>query len=389
MNTIKCFSGLFTVAALIALMGAGGCATHSCCSSSEKSCCQQGTTEQFGTLPDGTPIPVFTLTNKNGMQARIITYGGAIQSLKVPDKNGHFDDVVLGHDDLEGYLTNSPFFGALIGRYGNRIAKGHFTLDGVTYTLATNNYPNTLHGGVKGFDKVVWIAKPGSWDSGQSLELGYVSHDGEEGFPGNLTVKAVFTLTPDNAVRIELTATTDRDTVLSLTHHSYFNLAGKGDVLGHEVYINADKFTPVDATLIPTGELKPVDGTPFDFRAPAIVGSRIGQDDEQLKLGNGYDHNWVLNHPAGELGLAARVTEPSTGRVLEVWTTEPGMQFYTGNFLDSTIIGKGGRACQFRGAFCMEPQHFPDSPNHDNFPSAVLHPGEVYHNTMIYKFSTK
>jgi aldose 1-epimerase len=307
----------------------------------------------------------------------------------VPDKAGNLGDVVLGYDSLGGYLTNSPYFGALIGRYGNRIAKGHFTLDGVTYTLATNNFPNTLHGGVKGFDKVIWQAKPGTSDLGQTLELTYVSHDGEEGFPGNLTVTALYTLTADNSIRLDYTATTDKDTVVNLTQHSYFNLAGQGDILSHEVYINADKFTPVDATLITTGELKDVTGTPFDFRTPTAIGARIGQDDEQLKFGKGYDHNWVINHPMGELGLDARITDPSSGRVLEVLSTEPGLQFYSGNFLDGTITGKAGHVYQFRNAIALEPQHYPDSPNHDNFPSVVLHPGETYHNTIVYHFTVK
>ncbi len=358
-----------------------GCATQKSCYLNKP--------QAFGATPDGTPVSLYTLKNKNGVEARIMTYGGIIQSLKVPDKNGQFGDVVLGYDSLNGYVTNTPYFGALIGRYGNRIAKGHFTLNGVTYTLATNNVPNSLHGGVKGFDKVVWQAKPGCSEAGQTLELTYVSHDGEEGYPGNLTVKALYTLTADNAIRLDYTATTDKDTVANLTQHSYFNLAGQGDILNHEVYLNADKFTPVDETLITTGELKPVEGTPFDFRKPTTIGARIGQADEQLKFGKGYDHNWVVNHPMGELGLDARVTEPTTGRVLEVWSTEPGLQFYSGNFLDGVITGKSGRVYQFRNGFCMEPQHYPDSPNHDNFPSVVLHVGETYHNTIIYKFLTK
>ena len=365
-----------------------GCTTHLCCQQAK---CHSGQerAEYFGATQEGTPISVYTLRNKNGVEACILTYGGIIQSLKVPDKNGRLGDVVLGYDNLDGYLTNSPHFGALIGRYGNRIAKGRFTLDGVTYTLATNNVPNSLHGGVKGFDKVVWHAKPGVSVQGETLELTYNSHDGEEGYPGNLKVTALYILTEDNAIRLDYTATSDKDTVVDLTQHSYFNLAGRGDILGHVVYLNADKFTPVDNTLIPTGELKPVDGTPFDFRTPTAIGVRIGQDDEQLKFGKGYDHNWVINHPMGELRLDARVTEPTTGRVLEVWSTEPGLQFYSGNFLDGTITGKKGRVYQFRNGFCMEPQHYPDSPNHDNFPRVVLHPGEVYHNTIIYKFSTR
>jgi len=343
----------------------------------------------FGKTPDGTPVTIYTLRNQNGMEARILNYGGIVQSLRVPDKNGNFGDVVLGYDNLAGYLTNSPYFGALIGRYGNRIAKGQFTLDGVTYHLATNNGPNALHGGIKGFDKVVWAAKLLQTPDSPALQLTYVSGDGEEGYPGILKIKAVYTVTRDKALRLDYTATTDKDTIVNLTHHSYFNLAGHGNILGHIVYLNADKFTPVDNTLIPTGELSPVEGTPFDFRIPTAIGARIGQDDEQLKFGNGYDHNWVINHPMGELALDARVTEPTTGRMLEVWSTEPGLQFYTGNFLDGTLTGKGGWTYQFRNAFVMEPQHYPDSSNHPNFPSVVLHPGEVYHNTILYRFGVE
>jgi aldose 1-epimerase len=367
--------------AVLAVALTSGCATHKCC------CAMRPV--RLGTASDGAPVLCYTLRNQNGMEAHILNYGGIIQSLKVPDRNGNFGDVVLGYDTADGYLTNSPYFGALIGRYGNRIAKGHFTLDGVTYTLATNNYPKSLHGGVKGFDKVIWHAQPGHSDLGQTLEMTYLSHDGEEGYPGTLKVKAVYTLTPDNRLRLEYTATTDKDTVVNLTQHTYFNLAGQGDILGHLVYINADKFTPVDSTLITTGDLQPVDDTPFDFRTPTAIGARIGQNDQQLVFGKGYDHNWVINHPMGELGLDARVTEPNSGRVLEVWSTEPGLQFYSGNFLDGTITGKGGHIYQFRNAFCMEPQHYPDSPNHDNFPSVVLHPGETYHNTIEYRFSAK
>jgi aldose 1-epimerase len=379
------------IAASVALALLPGCASNSCCSNSACSMPASKLADDgklFGVTQDGTPVQAYTLHNKNGVEATILTYGGIIQSLKVPDKSGKFDDVVLGYDHFSGYETNSPFFGALIGRYGNRIAKGHFTLDDIGYQLATNNYPNSLHGGFKGYYAVIWHAKPGKSDLGETLELTYVSHDGEEGYPGKLTVTALYTLTEDNAIRLDYTATTDRDTVVNLTQHSYFNLAGSGDILNHTVYLNADKFTPVDETLIPTGELKPVDGTPFDFRTPTTIGARIGQDDQQLKFGKGYDHNWVVNHPAGELSLDARVTEPTTGRVLEVWSTEPGLQFYSGNFLDGTITGKYSHTYQFRNAFCMEPQHFPDSPNHDNFPSTVLHPGDTYHNTIIYKFLT-
>ena len=340
----------------------------------------------FGVTPDGTPVDVWTLKNDNGMVVRILTYGGIIQSIQVPDKNGHFGDVVLGYDSLDGYLTNSPYFGALIGRYGNRIAKGHFTLDGQEYTLAVNNGVNSLHGGLKGFDKRVWKAEVGK--KGLDLILSYTSPDGEEGYPGTMHVTAEYKLSmKENKLRLTFTATTDKDTVANLTGHCYFNLAGQGTVLGHVVYIDADKFTPVDSTLIPTGELAPVDGTPFDFRTPTAIGARIADENEQLKFGGGYDHNFVINHKMGKLGLDARVTDPENGRVFEIWSTEPGLQFYSGNFLDGTITGKSGVVYPHRGAFVMEPQHFPDSPNHPNFPSTELKPGETYHNTIVYKFS--
>lgn len=343
----------------------------------------------FGKTLDGTPVEIYTLRNESGTEARIMTYGGIMQSLKVKDKSGNFGDVVLGYDTIDGYLTNSPYFGALIGRYGNRIAKGKFTLDGVNYTLAVNNGPNSLHGGLKGFDKVVWKAKENWSPEGPGLKLTYVSKDGEEGYPGTLSVTADYTLMEDNAIRVVFHATTDKDTICNLTDHSYFNLAGKGEILDHVVYINADKFTPVDSTLIPTGELRPVEGTPFDFRIPTAIGARIGQDDQQLKFGNGYDHNWILAKPMGQFGLCARVTEPTTGRVMEVWSDQPGLQFYSGNFLDSTITGKGGWVYKFRDALVMEPQHYPDSPNHPEFPSVELKPGQNYENTIVYKFSTQ
>ena len=343
----------------------------------------------FGQTKDGTPVTLFTLRNKKGAEVAICNYGGLVVSLKVPDRDGHLGDVVLGFDNLADYIKDSPYFGAMIGRYGNRIAKGKFTLDGKEYTLAINNGPNALHGGLKGFDKVVWEPKIVVRPEGPSLELRYLSKDGEEGYPGNLSVTAVYTLTEDNALTLEYTATTDKDTVLNLTQHSYFNLAGKGDILNHVVMIPADKFTPVDSTLIPTGELKPVEGTPFDFRTPTAIGARIGQDDEQLKFAGGYDHNWVINKPMGQLGLMARVYEPTTGRVLEIFSTEPGLQFYTGNFLDGKLTGKGGWVYQFRNGFCMEAQHYPDSPNQPSFPSVVLKPGQVYRNTIIFKFSVE
>ncbi len=359
------------------------------CTTTKKESAGQVTKRPFGKLADGTPVDLYTLRNANGAEAGIINYGGLVIFLKVPDKNGKFGDVVLGYDNLDGYLKDTPYFGALIGRYGNRIAKGKFTLDGKEYTLAVNNGPNALHGGKKGFDKVVWDAKILVTHSGASLELDYVSKDGEEGYPGNLTVKAVYTLTADNALKLEYTATTDKDTVLNLTQHSYFNLAGKGDILDEVLMIPADKFTPVDSTLIPTGELKPVEGTPFDFRKPTAIGARIKDVDEQLKFGGGYDHNWVINKPMGQMGLMARVYDPTSGRVLEVYSTDPGLQFYTGNFLDGTITGKGNWKYEFRNAFCMEPQHYPDSPNHPEFPTVVLKPGDVYKNTIIYKFSVQ
>ena len=343
----------------------------------------------FGAVPDGTPVEIYTLRNSRGMEAGIMTYGGIVVSLKVPDKDGRFADVVLGYDNLNAYVANNPMFGALVGRYGNRIANGQFTLDGKTYTLAKNNGPNHLHGGIKGFDKKVWkVARAEVGPDGPRLELTYFSKDGEEGYPGDLSVTATYTLTEDNALRLDFTATTDKDTVCNLTHHSYFNLRGGGDILSHLVYINADKFTPVDNTLIPTGELRPVAGTPLDFRTPMAIGARINSTDEQIKFGNGYDHNWVLNKKGEELSLAARVTEPASGRVMEVLTTEPGVQFYTANFLDG-ITGKYGRAYKPHDAVCFEPQHFPDSPNHPGFPSTELKPGETYHNTIIYKFSTE
>jgi aldose 1-epimerase len=345
--------------------------------------------QPFGQTKDGTAVSIFTLRNSKGAEARISNYGGLVISLKVPDRNGKLGDVVLGYDNLADYIKNSPYFGAMIGRYGNRIAKGKFSLDGKEYTLAINNGPNALHGGKKGFDKVVWEPKVLTTADGAALELTYVSKDGEEGYPGTLSVKAVYTLTEDNALRLEYTATTDKDTVLNLTQHSYFNLAGKGDILNHEVEMPASKFTPVDSTLIPIGELRSVEGTPFDFRKATAIGARIKQQDEQLKFGNGYDHNYVIDKPMGELGLCARVYEPTSGRVLEVLSTEPGLQFYSGNFLDGSNKGKGGRVYQFRNAFCMEPQHYPDSPNQPNFPSVVLKPGQTYKNTIVFKFSVR
>jgi len=297
---------------------------------------------------------------------------------------------VLGFDNIDGYLQGTSFFGATIGRYGNRIAKGRFTLNGVEYKLATNNEPNHLHGGNKGFDKVIWNAKPLNVKDGVGLALNYLSHDGEEGYPGNLSVNVSYTLTDNNELKISYEATTDKDTVVNLTHHSYFNLAGhgNGDVLNHQLMINADRFTPTDAGSIPTGELRSVKGTPFDFTQPTTIGARINQDDEQLKFAKGYDHNYVLNGKAGTLRKAASVSEPTTGRTMEVWTTEPGMQLYSGNFLTGAP-GKSGKLYQFRYGFCLETQHYPDSPNEPSFPSTVLRKGASYRTQTIYRFSAR
>lgn len=363
-----------------------------CASSGSGGSTQNAMKQPFGTV-DGKAVELYTLRNSKGAEAKIMNYGGIVQSLTVPDRNGQMADVVLGFDTLDGYTSplyreKNPYFGALIGRYGNRIGDAKFSLEGKTYQLAGNNNGNSLHGGTKGFDKVVWdVVSAGK----QHLELNYVSKDGEEGFPGNLNVTATYKLTDDNELRVDLKATTDKPTVVNLTQHSYFNLKGhgNGDILGHEVFINADRTTPVDSELIPTGEYAWVEGTPFDFRKPTTIGARINNPDQQLQYGPGYDHNWVVNKPMGQLGLQARVYEPTTGRVLEVLSDEPGLQFYAGNFLDGSLVGKGGKAYQRRTGFCMEPQHYPDSPNKPQFPSTTLRPGETYKCTIIYKFSTR
>ena len=347
--------------------------------------------EPFGEMPDGTAVDLYTLRNAGGAEVKITNYGGLVVSLTAPDRAGQLDDVVLGYDTLAEYLADTPYFGAIVGRYGNRIGGAKFALDGTEYTLAVNDGAHSLHGGEKGFDKVVWQARAVEGPGQDALELTYLSGDGEEGYPGNLSVTVVYTWTDENELKIDYTATTDRRTVVNLTHHSYFNLAGAGvgDNGAHEMMIHADRFTPVDAGLIPTGERRSVRGTPMDFTQPTAIGARIGDDDEQLKLGGGYDHNWVLNSTDGSLALAARVHEPTTGRVLEVLTTEPGMQFYAGNFLDGSLVGKGGKTYRHRGAFCLETQHFPDSPNHPEFPSTVLDPGQTYRQRTVYKFSTR
>lgn len=347
--------------------------------------------ESFGKTGGGEAVDIYTLTNKHGVEVKITNYGGIVTSLRVPDRGGRLDDVVLGFDNLDAYLRKHPHFGALIGRYGNRIAKGRFTLNGVEYKLAINNGENHLHGGLIGYDNVVWTAKPIEVATLPALELTYLSKDGEEGYPGNLSIRVIYSLTEANELKIEYFATTDKDTVVNLTNHSYFNLAGEGngDILKHQMLINADRFTPTDAGSIPSGELRNVAGTPFDFRNATEIGARINQDYEQLKFGKGYDHNFVLNGKQGTLRQVATVYEPGTGRVMEVWTTEPGMQLYTGNFLDGSLTGKRGKTYGHRSAFCLETQHYPDSPNKPNFPSTVLKKGARYQTTTIYKFTTR
>jgi aldose 1-epimerase len=345
--------------------------------------------KEFGTH-EGRPVNLYTLKNAHGVEIQAMNYGGIILSIRVPDRKGEFADIVLGHDKLEGYVPNKPYLGAIVGRYANRIANGTFTLDGKTYTLPKNDGPNTLHGGTtRTFDKVVWDAEPLKGKNG--VTFSYLSKDGEEGFPGNLKMKVTYTLTDNNELVIDYEATTDKATPLNVSQHSYFNLkgAGNGDILDHEVMINADRFTPVDKNLIPTGELRPVKGTPMDFTTPMKIGARIDDNYEQLQLGHGYDHNFVLSRKGPGMTLAARVTESSTGRVLEVSTTQPGVQFYSGNFLDGSVTGKEGHVYQRRYGFCLETQHFPDSPNHPKFPTTILKPGETFHQKTVFKFSAK
>lgn len=345
----------------------------------------------FGTLSDGMEVPLYTLVNDNGASVDITPYGGIVVRLRVPDREGNLGDVVLGFDTLEEYLDHNPFFGCLVGRYANRIANGRFTLNGVTYGLPENDGPNTLHGGVRGFDKKLWQAAARETAAGPALALGLLSPDGEEGFPGNLSLSVVYTLTDDDALRIDYTAVTDAPTVVNLTNHSYFNLsAGEmPTILDHVLMLNADAFTPADETLIPTGEVRPVEGTPMDFREPRRIGARIDADDEQLALGGGYDHNWVINGEPGELRLAARAKEPTSGRVMEVHTTEPGVQVYTGNALPAGLPGKDDQVYGPRAGLCLETQHFPDSPNKPAFPSTELAPGETFQSATLYAFSTE
>jgi aldose 1-epimerase len=350
----------------------------------------------FGKLGDGREAALYSLTNANGARADITNYGAIIVRLFMPDRAGRMDDVVLGYNTVEEYVKATPYFGAVVGRYGNRIAHGKFTLDGKTYTLATNNSPGDipchLHGGRVGFDKVLWSAEPLLRDNTPSLKLRYRSKDGEEGYPGNLDVTVLYQLENDNSLRIEYQAATDRDTPVNLTQHSYFNLRGEGNgnILGHMLTFKASHTTPVDAGLIPTGKFAPVKGTPFDFTVPHAIGERVNtMGDEQLKYGGGYDHNWVLDNQTGKMAHAATVFEPTSGRVLEVWTEEPGLQFYCGNFLDGSNVGKSGRAYAYRNGLCLETQHYPDSPNQPNFPSTILRPEQTYRTTTLYRFTSR
>jgi aldose 1-epimerase len=345
----------------------------------------------FGQLPDGTAVEAFTFTNASGMSVTAITYGGIITSLKVPDKAGQLADVVLGYDSLQGYLDKSPFFGCIVGRYGNRIGKGTFTLDGKTYTLPINNGENHLHGGPQGFDKKVWKAEPFEHGDLVGVVFTHTSPDGDMGYPGTLAMKVTYTLTSDNTLRFDYEATTDKATPVNLTQHTYFNLAGagSGDILKHEIEIKADRYTPVDAGLIPTGQLATVEGTPFDFRKATAIGARIDADHPQIKAGGGYDHNMVFTRAAAGLEPVVTVHEPTTGRTMTVATTQPGVQFYTGNFLDGTITGKGGKVYPKRSGLCLETQHFPDSPNKPEFPTTILKPGETYRESTAYTFGVR
>jgi aldose 1-epimerase len=348
------------------------------------------THKDFGNTSDGKVATLYTLTNKHGMAVAITNFGATVVSITIPDRTGTFGDVVLGYDDVAGYESGTASFGATVGRYANRIANAQFSLDGTKYTLFKNNGENTLHGGKVGFNKKWWDATDVSTKSSPAVQFQYLSKDGEEGFPGNLSVRVTFTLTNSDELQIVYTATTDKNTVLNLTNHSYFNLAGSGTILDEKLMIAASTFSPVDAGMIPSGAARSVQGTPFDFRTATIVGERINQDDQQLKLGNGYDHNWILDgnsKGSKKPTLAATVTDPRSGRKLEVWTTEPGVQLYTGNFLDGTVKGKGGTIYVLRSALCLETQHFPDSPNHPAFPTTELKPGETFHSETIVKFS--
>ena len=342
--------------------------------------------EPFGVTPRGDSVVIYTLTNANGVEMRVMTYGGIITSLKVPDRAGAIGDIVLGQDSLAGYLREHPYFGAIVGRYANRIAEGRFTLNGQQYQLAVNNGVNALHGGVRGFDKVVWSGEPFERAGERGVILRYTSPDGEEGYPGTLQAKVTYTLTDSNKILIDYEATTDKATPVNLTQHSYFNLRGSGDILDHQLTLGAAQYTPVDTTLIPTGEIAAVEGTPFDFRAPQRVGERINEPNEQIRRGLGYDHNFVLTRSDTGLAFAARLADSTSGRTLEIHTTEPGIQFYSGNFLDGTITGKRGAVYAHRNGLCLETQHYPDSPNQPSFPSTILEPGSTYRSRTVWTF---
>ncbi len=345
--------------------------------------------EFYGATKSGSPADLYTLSNDNGMVVKITNYGGIITSIVTPDRDGNIEEITLGLDSLEDYIKGNPFFGALVGRYGNRIRRGKFTLDGVEYQLATQAGKNHLHGGIVGFDKVLWEAKTATVDDTVSLALTYVSADGEEGYPGQLTTTVTYSLNNDNELTIDYKAETDKATVLNLTNHTYFNLSMAESILDHVMMLNADKFTVVDDEVIPTGEIRSVEGTPLDFRQPRRIGDRIESDDEQMRFAGGYDHNWIVNGEPGEMRLAARVTEPTTGRFMEVTTTQPAVQFYSGNMMPPEMTGRGGVTYKRRGALCLETQHYPDSPNHPEFPSTVLRPGEKYHEVTVFKFGAE
>ena len=353
---------------------------------------QTVTSAPFGVVGNGQAARLFTLTNRHGIEVRLTNYGGIITVLKTPDRSGHLDDIVLGYDNLAGYLHDTEYFGAIIGRYGNRIARGRFILDGTTYRLAINNGLNSLHGGLRGFDKVVWNARPFKNQEGVGVALDYTSANMEEGFPGTLRAHVTYTLTDDDRLIVDYQATTDKATPVNLTQHTYWNLVGSAqrDILGHLLTINGDGMTPVDTTLITTGAITPVAGTPFDFRRPTAIGAHVDERrNAQIRYGNGYDHNWVLNRggaAAGAMVRAARVVEPSSGRTLDILTTEPGLQFYSGNFLDGSVTGKSGAVYHFRYGMALETQHYPDSPNHPNFPSTILRPGQQYHSHTVFQF---
>jgi aldose 1-epimerase len=381
---------VISLVALVTVAPVGPSATQASSPTAQARPAPSITQEVFGTLSDGTQVDIYTLTNSLGMELTVLTYGGIFQSVKVPDSRGRLENVTLGFNNLDDYVANnSPYFGAIIGRYGNRIAGGQFTLDGVTYQLATNNGPNHLHGGIQGFDKRVWtVTETFSDEVSVGLELSYTSPDGEEGYPGTLETTVTYTLTNDNEIVMHYLATTDAPTIVNLTNHAYWNLAGEGDgsILGHQLRLRASHYTPVDATLIPTGEIAPVAGTPFDFRDAEVIGARIRGSDQQLLFGRGYDHNWVLDRRGDGLELAARLSESQSGRFLRIFTQEPGIQFYSGNFLDGTLVGTSGRTYRQGDGLALETQHYPDSPNQPDFPSTVLRPDEVYDTTTIYQF---